>query len=103
FNPADSDFWDLSFNAYHSKTRSDQTQVRPASAVGNSRYYDVATTGFNLRNASRFDAAGLQHTLTYGGDYAHLTGDSDADHFGEGTQDAYGGFLQWEGKYDTWL
>jgi len=103
YNPLDNDIWDLSLNVYHSNTRSDQLQVWPTTSIGNSRYYDVATTGFNLRNASRFDAGGMQHTLTYGGDYAHLTGESDADHFGGGKQDAYGGFLQWEGKYSTWL
>ena len=103
YKPFDNDYWDLSFNAYHAKTRSDQSQVWPTSAIGNSRYYDVATTGFNLHNASRFEAGGMHHTLTYGGDFAHMIGNSDADHFGGGTQDAYGGFLQWEGEYGSWL
>lgn len=103
FNPVENDYIDFSLNAYHSKTRSDQLQVWPRAAIGASRYYDVATTGFGVRNASRFEAAGLHHTLTYGGDYAYLTGKSDADHFGNGNQTAYGAYLQWEGKYDTWL
>lgn len=103
YNPFDNEYWDLAFNAYHAKTLSDQKQVWPASAIGNGRYYEVATTGFNLRNASRFHGGGMDHTLTYGGDYAHLDGTSNADHFGGGTQKAYGGFLQWEGKYSTWL
>lgn len=103
YNPFDNDYWDFSLNVYHSATRSDQYQVWPTSAIGNTRYYDVATTGLNLRNASRFHAAGMDHTFTYGGDYAYLKGVSDADHFGEGKQKTYGAFLQWEGKYDTWL
>lgn len=100
YKPFDNDYWDLSFNVYHSATRANQTGWMTTSAVRN---YDVSTTGFDLRNASRFDAVGMQHTLTYGVDYAHLTGKSDADHFGAGTQQAYGAFLQWEGKYGTWL
>lgn len=103
FDPQDNAYVDFAANLYHSTTRSDQSQVWPQSAIGNSRYYDVATTGFDLRNASRFDAAGMQHTLTYGADYAYLSGESDADHFGKGEQQAYGGFLQWEGRYATWL
>lgn len=103
YNPFDNDYWDFSLNVYHSATRSDQHQVWPASAIGNYRYYDVSTTGVNLRNASRFHAGGMDHTLTYGGDYAYLSGDSSAEHFGKGTQKTYGAFLQWEGKYDTWL
>lgn len=103
YNPFDNDYWDFSLNVYHSATRSDQYRVWPAARIGETRYYDVATTGLNVRNASRFDWGGLDHTLTYGGDYAHLRGESDADHFGHGTQKTYGGFLQWEGEYDTWL
>lgn len=103
YNPFDNDYWDLALNVYHGATRSDQLQVWPRASLGTNRYYDVSTTGFNLRNASYFEAAGMQHTLTYGGDYAHLTGTSDADHFGKGKQDAYGAFMQWEGKRGTWL
>ena len=103
YNPFDNDYWDLDLNVYHSATRSDQTQAWPTSAIGNTRFYDVATTGFNLRNASRFTSGAIDHTLTYGGDLAHLRGESDADHFGRGKQVAYGAFLQWEGQYDRWL
>ncbi|SEB73449.1 hemoglobin/transferrin/lactoferrin receptor protein [Nitratireductor aquibiodomus] len=103
YNPDENDLWDLTFNVYHSATRSDQYRVWPSSRIGETRYYDVSTTGFNVRNTSRFAAWGMEHALTYGGDYSHLRGDSDADHFGQGTQDAYGAFLQWEGNYDQWL
>src|SRR5690606_27287812 len=39
YNPFDNDYWDLALNVYHSATRSDQSQVWPASSIGNSRYY----------------------------------------------------------------
>lgn len=103
YNPAGNDLIDFGIDVYHNETRADQYQVWPSSRIGNTRYYDVSTTGFNARNSSRFDAYGLAHTLTYGGDFHHLEGDSDADHFGAGSQDAGGAFLQWKGEYSDWL
>lgn len=103
WRPDDNELIDFSANAYYNRTKADQAQVWPASKIGNSRYYDVATTGFNLKNSSRFEAGGLAHTLTYGADYYYLTGDSDAAHFGAGEQQGYGGFLQWQGDYGEWL
>lgn len=102
YNPDDNDMWDFSATAFHAATRAEQTQI-VGSAVGSMRYYDVTTNGFNAHNASRFDAWGMSHTLTYGGDYSVLDGDSSDANFGKGKQEAYGAFLQWEGKYDTWL
>lgn len=101
--PDDNDLIDFSANIYHNNTKADQAQVWPRSAIGNSRFYEVATTGFNLKNSSRFDALGLAHTVTYGGDYYFLKGDSDTAHFGAGEQQGYGGFLQWQGDYANWL
>jgi hemoglobin/transferrin/lactoferrin receptor protein len=101
--PDDNDLFDFSANIYHNHTKADQAQVWPTSAIGNSRFYEVATTGFNLKNSSRFEALGLAHTVTYGGDYYYLTGDSDTAHFGAGEQQGYGGFLQWQGDYGNWL
>ncbi|CAN7278997.1 TonB-dependent hemoglobin/transferrin/lactoferrin family receptor [Rhizobium sp. LjRoot30] len=97
------DLIDFSANAYHNRTRAEQTQVWPTSAIGNFRYYDVATSGFGAKNSSRFHGMGFDHTLTYGGDYYYLTGDSNAAHFGSGDQHAYGAFLQWQGDRDNWL
>lgn len=94
---------DYSINAYHNKTKAEQTQVWPKSAKGNFRYYDVRTTGISGHNSSRFDALGLANTLTYGGDYYFLEGESSAAHFGQGEAEAFGGFLQWMGHYSTWL
>lgn len=103
YKPEDNKFIDFELTAYHNDTRADQAQVWPAASIGNSRFYEVKTTGFNARNASRFDAYGFANTLTYGVDYYHLEGSSDHNIFGEGTQDAYGAFLQWKGEYSTWL
>lgn len=103
FRPDDNELIDFSANVYHNRTKADQDQVWPQNKIGESRYYDVATTGFNLKNSSRFEGWGLAHTVTYGADYYYLTGDSDTSHFGGGEQQGYGGFLQWQGDYDNWL
>lgn len=103
YQPDDNDWVDLAVNLYHNRTRADQYQVWSAANIGNTRFYEVETTGFNAYNSSTLDAYGLEHTFTYGVDYHHLVGKSDADHFGAGTQDAYGGFLQWKGEYSSWL
>lgn len=102
YKPDDNDLWDFSTTAYHAATRAEQRQI-VGSAVGSMRYYDVTTSGMNVRNASRFEGWGMSHTLTYGGDYSLMNGDSVDANFGKGDQRAYGTFLQWEGKYDTWL
>ncbi|WP_368904509.1 TonB-dependent receptor domain-containing protein [Taklimakanibacter lacteus] len=102
FDPDDR-LLDYAFTAYHNKTKAEQTQVWPTSSIGNFRYYDVRTTGISGHNSSRFDWMGLAHTLTYGGDYYYLEGESSASHFGQGEAQAYGGFLQWMGHYSSWL
>jgi len=103
WKPDDNDLIDLSVNAYHNRTRAEQTQVWPTNSIGNFRFYDVATTGLNARNSSRFDAWGIAHTLTYGADYYFLEGNSETAHFGSGKQQGYGTFLQWQGDYENWL
>ncbi|MDI6027324.1 TonB-dependent hemoglobin/transferrin/lactoferrin family receptor [Corticibacterium sp. UT-5YL-CI-8] len=103
YKPDDNELVDFTANAYHASTKADQFQVWPEASYGSSRYYDVATSGVNARNSSRFEALSMQHTLTYGFDYYDLEGESDTDNFGQGTQRAYGGFMQWEGKYEQWL
>lgn len=103
YSDPDDRLLDYALTAYHNKTKAEQTQVWPQSAAGNFRYYDVRTTGVAGHNSSRFDGLGLAHTLTYGGDYYFLEGESSAAHFGQGEASAYGGFLQWMGEYSTWL
>lgn len=103
YSDPDDRLLDYSFTAYHNKTKAEQTQVWPAAAAGNFRYYDVRTTGASGHNSSRFDAFSLAHTLTYGGDYYFLEGESSAAHFGAGEAQAYGAFMQWMGEYGSWL
>jgi hemoglobin/transferrin/lactoferrin receptor protein len=103
WQPDDNPLIDLEANVYYNRTRADQSQVWPPASIGNFRYYDVSTTGFNIRNSSRFDAGNMAHTITYGVDYYYLEGSSDASHFGAGEQQGYGGFLQWQGDYSNWL
>ena len=103
YKPDDNPFWDLSVNAYNTSTDNDQYQVWPLASLGKTRYYDVSTSGFRAYNSSRFETEGLKHTLTYGADYYKLRGSSDTTNFGNGEQQAYGGFLQWQGEYQKWL
>lgn len=103
YKPDDNPFWDLSVNAYHSATDNDQFQVWQLKDYGKTRYYDVSTSGFRAHNSSRFETESLKHTVTYGMDYYKLRGRSDTDNFGNGEQQAYGGFVQWQGEYQKWL
>lgn len=103
YKPVDNLFWDLSVNAYHNSTDNDQYQVWPLKNYGNTRYYDVSTSGFRAHNSSRFTTDAMEHTVTYGLDYYKVRGRSDTDNFGNGEQQAYGGFMQWQGEYEKWL
>ena len=103
YRPDDNPFWDLSVNAYHTSTENDQFQVWELKNYGKTRYYDVSTSGFRAHNSSRFETEALKHTVTYGLDYYKLRGRSDTDNFGNGEQQAYGGFVQWQGEYQKWL
>lgn len=84
--------------------------------VGTETYYDLTTIGFDLHNSSRFDAFGVQHTLTLGGDFFDDDVDTGGDEFGlayineesynatpSGERQVGGAFLQWKGEYDSWL
>jgi hemoglobin/transferrin/lactoferrin receptor protein len=103
YSDPDDRLLDYSFTAYHNKTKAEQTQVWPSAAAGNFRYYDVRTTGASGHNSSRFDAFSFANTLTYGGDYYFLEGESSQAHFGQGEAQAYGGFVQWMGEHGSWL
>ncbi len=112
YKPEDNELVDFLVNFYHNHTRADQTRLSPAANVGEFRYYDVSTTGFNTRNASRFTTGDIEHTITVGGDYYYLVGDSDVRSaagapltvtFGEGKQHGYGVLAQWDGNYQDFL
>ncbi|MGU3575416.1 TonB-dependent hemoglobin/transferrin/lactoferrin family receptor [Brucellaceae bacterium C25G] len=103
YKPDDNPYMDLSVNAYYSSTDADQYQVWPEKNIGITRYYDVSTSGVRAHNSSKFEAGSIDHTLTYGGDYYKLKGRSDTNNFGNGEQQVYGGFIQWQGEYQKWL
>lgn len=84
--------------------------------VGTESYYDLTTIGLDVNNSSRFDAYGLQHTLTVGGDFFDDDVDTGGDEFGlahideesynstpSGERQVGGAFVQWKGEYRTWL
>lgn len=105
-------------NVYWNKTRQDQTKVQngtPGSQgnpitgfVGDVRFFDIETQGFDLNNTSRFDVGELRNFFTYGGDYFR---DDVTTNDPRGTGDVLtpggvrtvsGAFAQWKGQY-RWL
>ncbi|MFT3688846.1 TonB-dependent receptor domain-containing protein [Paenirhodobacter sp.] len=96
------DLVDLSVKLYRAATDNDQDQVWPEAKRGSSRYYDVSTNGASVQNTSRFSAGGWQNRITFGADWAVIKGHSDADHFGAGRQELWGGFAQWQGNRGIW-
>jgi hemoglobin/transferrin/lactoferrin receptor protein len=84
--------------------------------VGTESFYEINTLGFDVNNSSRFDALGLQHTVTVGGDFFDDEVDTGGDEFGlsyideegykstpSGERQAGGAFLQWMAERGTWL
>jgi hemoglobin/transferrin/lactoferrin receptor protein len=118
YKPGDNPFWDFEATAYTNRTVTEQTKIGPSNSnstgdIGDSRKFDVRTSGFDVHNASRVDALGLSHVFTYGVDYFKDTADSSGDDNNNGSNNyastssgdraAWGGFLQWEGNYASWL
>ncbi|ADO42558.1 TonB-dependent hemoglobin/transferrin/lactoferrin family receptor [Ketogulonicigenium vulgare] len=102
YDPLDSDLIDFTIRAYHASNDNDQSQVWPTASIGNSRYYDVATTGLSFQNTARINAGGWDQTVVLGGDFARIEASSDADHFGGGEQEIGGVFGQWQGRHGAW-
>jgi hemoglobin/transferrin/lactoferrin receptor protein len=80
--------------------------------VGTTSGYDLNTAGFDVHNASRFDAFGAQNTLTLGADAFHddvtSVGSNTTTHSSylltrNGTRLAYGAFAQWLAEYGSFL
>lgn len=77
--------------------------------AGTERRYDIATTGFDVYNTSRFGTGAFNHTLTYGGDYfrdevdTSDTGGLDDVFNPSGDREAYGAFIQEKLEYSDWL
>ncbi|MHA7901471.1 MAG: TonB-dependent hemoglobin/transferrin/lactoferrin family receptor [Henriciella sp.] len=65
FNPEANDWVDLGLNVYQTSTDVDEFDV----TIPRSTVRDIETTGFNIRNASRFTVGPADMTLTLGGDW----------------------------------
>lgn len=77
--------------------------------VGDERSYVLDTVGFDANNTSRFDALGLAHAITIGGDAfrdevdtTDQTGNSNITTPG-GDRTVGGAFLQLKSTYDEWV
>lgn len=112
-NPDDKLF-DWRSSVYWNQVDQDQVKVSGSSnpitgAVGDPRSFVIDTVGFDANNTSRFDAAGWNNAITFGGDYFQDEIDNTDDYgFGEGynpsgDRGVGGAFVQWKGNYSTWL
>jgi hemoglobin/transferrin/lactoferrin receptor protein len=107
WTPLDNDLVDLRSNLYYTTTRTDQTEVA-GSNVGSKRTFDVATTGFDVNNTSRFATGPVGHALTYGVDgffdeVANTDDQNSSNKFTpSGRRSVYGGFVQDQATWE-WL
>ena len=112
-NPEDNLF-DWRSSVYWNQVDQDQVKVSGSSnpitgAVGDPRSFVIDTVGFDANNTSRFDAAGWNNAITFGGDYFEDKIDNTDDYgFGEGynpsgDRGVGGAFVQWKANYSTWL
>ncbi|NVO15375.1 MAG: TonB-dependent hemoglobin/transferrin/lactoferrin family receptor [Rhodoplanes sp.] len=118
--------WDA--NVYWNRTESDQTKIAHTSTsanaalcgagvsgnaisgcVGDQRSYQLDTVGFDANNTARFDAFGLRHAVTIGGD-AFNDKVATFDPHGNsnvttpsGERTVGGAFAQIKSNYSTWL
>ncbi len=107
WTPLDNDLVDLRSNVYYTTTRTDQTEVAGKN-VGSKRSFDVATTGFDVNNTSRFATGAVGHALTYGVDgffdQVDNTDDENSSnkYTPNGRRSVYGGFVQDQATWE-WL
>lgn len=123
YNVTDPDrpWLDLNISAAYTEAGLVQTYLQPTTQyhpitglpivipAGAQTSYDLATTGFDVWNTSRFDTAGLSHELTYGGDWlsddvvtANAAGGADV-YTPSGRRTVWGAYVQDKITYDTWL
>jgi len=105
-------------SVYYNHTRQDQTKIQNGTSgssgnpitgfVGDARFFDIETQGFDLNNTSRFDVGEFKNFFTYGGDYFRddvttldPRGTGDVLTPG-GVRTVSGAFAQWKGQY-RWL
>lgn len=98
FTQPGSDLWDLTANAYSTRTKFSQ-----AGDGGSETAYSVRTTGFDLYNTARFDTGTFRHEITIGGDGARDQVHTDSNATPSGKRTAWGGYAQDRVLYDTWL
>ncbi|HTV69581.1 MAG TPA: TonB-dependent receptor, partial [Rhizobiaceae bacterium] len=108
YTPEDSDFWDFTAKIYHTGTDLSQAEFAGPD-IGESRSFEIGTTGVDVFNTSRFDTGAVGHELTYGGDFFRdrvdtddPTGTSD-DLTPSGNRLAWGAFVQDHVRFDEWL
>jgi hemoglobin/transferrin/lactoferrin receptor protein len=105
-------------NVYWNNTRQDQTKIQNGTAgsmgnpitgfVGDSRFFNIETQGFDVNNTSRFDVGEFRNFFTIGGDYFKDDVESfDPRGTGDvltpgGVRTVSGAFAQWKGQY-RWL
>lgn len=65
FDPEANDWVDLGFNLYQTSSEVDEFDA----TIPRTTVRDIETTGFNIRNASRFAVGAADMTLTIGGDW----------------------------------
>ncbi len=70
FSRPDNPWVNLSASVYQTSTFTDQTRVSGTAAqFGQSRFFKIKTTGFDISNTTKFDLGGPTLALTYGGDW----------------------------------
>lgn len=129
FASPDNPLIDFAASAYWSQTKQDSVvtdqYVVPGCSmffcmdftgpVGTESGYKLETAGTDIHNTSRFDAFGLQHSVTFGGDYFEDKVSTSGDTYGMGIDDegwwltpsgnrqVGGAFVQWLAEYGSWL
>jgi len=125
FKRPDAPLFDFDATAYVSHTDQQTTVTRRLLApcgpgctmdftgpVGTQSSFSIDTKGFDIHNSSRFDAFGLAHTVTLGGDFfrddvvsssTQTTPDAAFRLTPSGERQVYGGFAQWQIDRGDWL
>lgn len=101
FSRPDIPWLNLKVSAYSTSTDTEQTRTSGTAAqIGQSRYFKITTTGFDISNTSKFDFGQSSLALTYGADWFQDKVDtldiaSNGDELTpSGKRSVYGGFLQ---------
>lgn len=125
FKRPDAPLFDFDATAYVSHTDQQTTVTRQLAfpcgpgcnmdftgPVGTQSSFSIDTKGFEVHNSSRFDALGLAHTVTLGGDFFRddvissstlATPDAGYRLTPSGERQVYGGFAQWQIDRGDWL